>query len=389
MDHSSWYYSQNRQRIGPFSWPQLQQLAAQGQLKPENMVLQEGAQKWQEARSVPGLFPGGKISNVVSTSISISGNNPGLASPTFAPNLMKGYRRKCLLVGGTIMLLTLIWVAWFLGGAKTSSENHPLPTGGISAAQKVPDSLPQPFKAGKEEKKKPPNQTPEVGKPKQIPAKPNSIEEMKQAIRFYLQKKSGKVASGDGVPDKSPWVWCGEQYLANKKNPKELYRLIGEHLLIADKRYLNSQDVETRRKGLGMAFQACQCSTHTLLDKWLSVQITEAYLEPHLEDADPRHWKYLGKQQILEGMASAYAEARDADKYMEILKRLIYNAHNRNTADGARMRLAQMLDRKGQYEEAIRCLQEIDEKAGVGGARRLIPDIEKKLKMKQKKEKSP
>lgn len=213
------------------------------------------------------------------------------------------------------------------------------------------------------------------------PASPTGL---RDTVRRYLSQKTGKTATGAAVPKGSPWVWCAEQYEAvPKQDPKVLYGLIAEHLAIAEKRFLQAKTVEDRRKGLGMVSEACQCAGQRLKDDWLAVQICEGYLIPNLEAADDRHWKYLGRQQILETIADVYAQAKDADKFIRTLQAILENAHNRNTADAARLRLAQMLDKQGKYQEALRYLKEIDEKEGVGGARKLIPEIEKKLKAKK------
>jgi WD40 repeat protein len=42
-----WYYAQNKKKMGPVSLAQLRSLLAEGVLKPEAMVFQEGAQKWR------------------------------------------------------------------------------------------------------------------------------------------------------------------------------------------------------------------------------------------------------------------------------------------------------------------------------------------------------
>jgi DNA-directed RNA polymerase subunit RPC12/RpoP len=52
----SWYFASGKQKLGPFSFAQLQQLAASGRIAPETMVLQPGDAKWARAESVPGLF---------------------------------------------------------------------------------------------------------------------------------------------------------------------------------------------------------------------------------------------------------------------------------------------------------------------------------------------
>jgi serine/threonine protein kinase len=53
---TQWFYAHNRQKHGPVSWGQLQQLAAVGQLAPADMLLQQGTVKWVAATSINGLF---------------------------------------------------------------------------------------------------------------------------------------------------------------------------------------------------------------------------------------------------------------------------------------------------------------------------------------------
>src|SRR5262245_3815342 len=53
---TAWFYAQNRQKLGPVPWPQLRQLAAAGRLKPTDMLLPSGTNRWLAASSVQGLF---------------------------------------------------------------------------------------------------------------------------------------------------------------------------------------------------------------------------------------------------------------------------------------------------------------------------------------------
>jgi GYF domain 2/Domain of unknown function (DUF4234) len=54
---SEWHYTQNGQAVAaPVSTPQLKQLAASGQLKPDDLVWQEGMTSWAAASSIKGLF---------------------------------------------------------------------------------------------------------------------------------------------------------------------------------------------------------------------------------------------------------------------------------------------------------------------------------------------
>lgn len=57
MRSAQWYCSRNKQKAGPFSTPQLQQLAQSGKLQREDMLLEEGTSQWVAARTIPGLFP--------------------------------------------------------------------------------------------------------------------------------------------------------------------------------------------------------------------------------------------------------------------------------------------------------------------------------------------
>ncbi len=52
-----WYIARNKQRVGPFTPGELQQLAAHGLLRPEEMLWAEGQSKWVAASGLPWLFP--------------------------------------------------------------------------------------------------------------------------------------------------------------------------------------------------------------------------------------------------------------------------------------------------------------------------------------------
>ncbi len=53
-----WFATPNNQKLGPFYWSQLRQMAAGGLLQRSDMVMQDGTDRWLAAISVPGLFPG-------------------------------------------------------------------------------------------------------------------------------------------------------------------------------------------------------------------------------------------------------------------------------------------------------------------------------------------
>jgi hypothetical protein len=51
-----WFLARNKQRLGPYSSSQLKQLADEGNIIPDDMILKEGRQKWVNAGTVKGLF---------------------------------------------------------------------------------------------------------------------------------------------------------------------------------------------------------------------------------------------------------------------------------------------------------------------------------------------
>jgi restriction endonuclease Mrr len=51
-----WYIARNNQKLGPFAWVQVQQMAVGGMLQVTDMLWQRGSQKWQEVSDF--LTPG-------------------------------------------------------------------------------------------------------------------------------------------------------------------------------------------------------------------------------------------------------------------------------------------------------------------------------------------
>ena len=54
---AEWYYTTNKQQMGPVSWEELRQLASSGLLKPNDLVWADGMPEWVKANRQDGLFP--------------------------------------------------------------------------------------------------------------------------------------------------------------------------------------------------------------------------------------------------------------------------------------------------------------------------------------------
>jgi hypothetical protein len=57
MASERWFIARNKEKVGPFSASDLKQLARHGVLRTDEHVWLQGAGKWIEAGSLPGLFP--------------------------------------------------------------------------------------------------------------------------------------------------------------------------------------------------------------------------------------------------------------------------------------------------------------------------------------------
>jgi hypothetical protein len=59
---ADWYYTTNKQQMGPVSWDELRTLATKGLLKPADLVWSDGMPEWVKASRQDGLFTGVALS---------------------------------------------------------------------------------------------------------------------------------------------------------------------------------------------------------------------------------------------------------------------------------------------------------------------------------------
>ena len=55
---AEWYYAKDGEKRGPVTTPQLKQLAATGELQPDDKIWREGLDGWAKASEAKGLFGG-------------------------------------------------------------------------------------------------------------------------------------------------------------------------------------------------------------------------------------------------------------------------------------------------------------------------------------------
>ena len=131
-----WYLARGKQKMGPLTFHQLQLMNAQGQLAPQDMVLENGTQFWVPAVSVPGLFP---VAQPVSEGIvppltspssstpwgSVAASSQAVANPrplqekrNYTLSILHGVGISiavlCLVIGVNLSLKSLVIFGWLV-----------------------------------------------------------------------------------------------------------------------------------------------------------------------------------------------------------------------------------------------------------------------------------
>lgn len=121
---ASWYLGRAGQKLGPYPAPELQRMAASGQVLRADMLLAEGSSAWVSAGSLAWLFPPHSAAFTVgSKAPPLSPSTPAAAPAPYQPNLAAPPPQQSyalwwvlggvlvslfLLCGGALVALTLI-----------------------------------------------------------------------------------------------------------------------------------------------------------------------------------------------------------------------------------------------------------------------------------------
>lgn len=205
--------------------------------------------------------------------------------------------------------------------------------------------------------------------------------EAQREVERHLVAKAGPSLGFIPIPqgqDAERWKAAEKYQNTGLTKPKQ-YGMIAMDLKNA-RSLLTRSDGYARRNGLGMALETARVAFWNLRDYRLSALICDAYAIPYLGVAHPDPTNGMSKQDILPEIATRYFEAKEIAKFTECYRLLLECAPNRNTADAARMRIAQGLELQGNIREAIEYLEQIDPQDSMRGARERIPILKNKLK---------
>lgn len=110
MAEAMWYCARDGQRLGPFGFAQLQQMAVDGAVRPHDLVLKEGDQDWRAASAIPGLMPAGPAP-------APSAPTPGTPFPAQGSVTQKWVVRGLAGVVALVLVGLVVRNAWNYAGA--------------------------------------------------------------------------------------------------------------------------------------------------------------------------------------------------------------------------------------------------------------------------------
>ncbi len=160
---------------------------------------------------------------------------------------------------------------------------------------------------------------------------------------------------------------------------KEIYRLIGQQLWVADEMFATSELIQ-KQSGLIMVTEASRYALNNAENAGLAARICEGFLWPHLDLVEGNDKGPLTADQLLNICDIAFKEAGETNNIIRNYKFLISKSSRPNRADMARFRLSIILQDQGEYPEALRYLREIQGTGKSAAVQQRIAFLEGKLK---------
>lgn len=157
------------------------------------------------------------------------------------------------------------------------------------------------------------------------------------------------------------FLYCFREYDACKGDKRKLYGVVASQLRLVEA-LLEQEDIEVRRSGLAIIWQASYCALQDIQDPKLAVEICDIWMQPNLHLASPHDWQFSGLENMLTCCVAVYSKAEAHEQLLATSKFwLDKNIQQRdlNTADTARLKMAVALEGLKRYDEAIHVLEEI------------------------------
>ncbi len=200
------------------------------------------------------------------------------------------------------------------------------------------------------------------------PLSEGAIQNLRREILAEVRRKAEsrsieRIRVTLGTPAK--YVMCGRQYRELKaddpQHVKQMYYLVGQHLLLADAMFVQS-DPKVQLSGIGIANEVITVLAQTLKDGAMAARVADAYLIPHLDVAPLEMYAVLNRRFLLTYAIRAYSFGERYDRLEQVCGYAIQlYGDNRNSTDALRITLALALKKQNKWDEAILVLNDIQD----------------------------
>jgi len=148
-------------------------------------------------------------------------------------------------------------------------------------------------------------------------------EAVRAALFTYLEKKAGGPIALPDFPREKLLVWVDGRNTAVAADEPARYRLLGEHLRIAQN-LMGDVQTTTRKRGYWIAGEGANFAGAKLSsDKKVLARIYEGFLLPQLALANTQKWEDPSRGRILENAVSVFGNAGERDKQIRVLQWII------------------------------------------------------------------
>ena len=138
---------------------------------------------------------------------------------------------------------------------------------------------------------------------------------------------------------------------------KTMYRMIGEHLWLVDQ-LLEDAEPKRHAAGVEVAAEVGRVALSDACSPWLAARVCEGYLWPQMEFAESNRMRL--DPDVLMGVAeSSFREAGETNNLIYNYELLISKAPQSSRADKARVRLAALLQQRGDLATALKYYKEV------------------------------
>jgi tetratricopeptide (TPR) repeat protein len=162
---------------------------------------------------------------------------------------------------------------------------------------------------------------------------------------------------------------------------RTMYRILGEKLWVVDQ-LLEDPDPQRHGAGVLVAVEAGRAALNEACSPWLSARISEGYLWPQMAFTDTNNLRF-NVDLLMDQAEKSFKEAGETNNLIASYQLLIAKAPTSSWADKARIRVAALLEDRGELAEALKYYKQVQNRSPRVNSR--ISSLETRIQRKQAK----